>query len=124
MGATARSRLGQVLTARGLREMIGEPTSAAAARDVYTGGLLAIRALNDGCYPALGHFVANHYSARFDVHQGSCSGVLCARIMAHHQRDTAPLQACVSSCIADATCSTLHFDAGRYKITAPIVIRT
>ena len=50
----------------------------------------------------------------------NCSGVVADGAA----DDTTPLQACVSRCIADATCSTLHFDAGRYKITAPIVIRT
>ena len=47
---------------------------------------MAIRALNDGCYPSLSHLIQNHYSARFDVHQGSCSGILCARILHHHRR--------------------------------------
>jgi len=62
--------------------------------------------------------VANHYSARFDVHQGSCSGVLCARIMAHHQRDTAPLQARASA--AQRQRSALHRGAAaQHRATAP-----
>ena len=65
--------------------MLQDRTSAEALTDCYTGGWLAIRALNTAGYPgALGHFVENHYSARFSVHQGSCSGILCARLLAYH----------------------------------------
>ena len=35
----------------------------------------------------------NHYSARFGVHQGSCSGILSARLLRHHAAATAPQQA-------------------------------
>jgi hypothetical protein len=46
-------------------------------------------------YPALAHFVQNHYSARYAVHQGSCSGVLSARILHHHRSASAAAQAMV-----------------------------
>lgn len=55
---------GLALVRRGLERMLADPTSAEAMTDVYTGGWLAIRALNTGCYPALGHLIANIYSAK------------------------------------------------------------
>lgn len=70
---------------RGIEAMVADPTSKAAAADVYAGGWCTVRALNtNGCYPSIGHLVQNMYAAKYDVHQGSCSGVLCARILAHH----------------------------------------
>ena len=70
---------------RGLEAMVANPDSIQAAEDVYAGGWCTVRALNtNGCYPSLGHLVQNMYSARYNVHQGSCSGVLCARIMDYH----------------------------------------
>lgn len=81
----AQALAGLTQLAGGLNAMVAEPESRAAAVAVYAGGALAIRALNTGgCYPALGHLVANLYSAKFDVHQGACSGILCARLLAHH----------------------------------------
>ena len=46
---------------------------------------MAIRALNTGCYPSIAHLIQNQYSARFNVHQGSCSGILSARILQYHR---------------------------------------
>lgn len=70
---------------RGIDAMVADPKSKEAAEDVYAGGWCTVRALNtNGCYPALGHLVQNMFSAQYNVHQGSCSGVLCARIMSHH----------------------------------------
>jgi maleylacetate reductase len=69
----------------GLTAMLQDPDSRQGQIDVYRGGWYAMKALSaPGCYPALGHFVQNHYSARFNVHQGSCSGILSARLLAHH----------------------------------------
>lgn len=64
---------------------------------------MAIRALNTGCYPALGHLVENQYSARFGVHQGSCSGILCARIMDSHYEKSEELQKRISAAMGDAS---------------------
>eukprot|EP01063_Lacrimia_lanifica_P041993 TRINITY_DN993_c0_g3_i1.p1 TRINITY_DN993_c0_g3~~TRINITY_DN993_c0_g3_i1.p1 ORF type:complete len:412 (+),score=115.08 TRINITY_DN993_c0_g3_i1:60-1238(+) len=88
---------GAALLAEGLEAMLAAPTCPAAMQRVFEGGWHAIVALNKGCYPALGHLVENQYSARYDVHQGSCSGVLMARIMAHHAPSTAPLQALLAA---------------------------
>jgi maleylacetate reductase len=98
---------GLAVTARGLRKMIANPEDAEALTDCYMGGWLSIRAINTGCYPALGHFLQNHYSAKFDVHQGSCSGILCARIMAYHATVSAPLQAKLAATL------------GRPEVSAP-----
>jgi len=81
----ARALQGLVLVRQGLTAMVDDPESARAQTDCYLGGWMAIRALNAGCYPALAHLIQNHYSARFDVHQGSCSGILCARILHYHR---------------------------------------
>jgi maleylacetate reductase len=81
------------LVVRGLEGMVAEPTAREAQLDCYRGGWVTIRALNTAGYPALAHFVQNHYSARFNVHQGACSGILSARILRHHAAATAPQQA-------------------------------
>ena len=62
---------------------------------------MAIRALNTGCYPALGHLIENHYSARFNVHQGSCSGIMCARLMHYHKDASAEYQSRISIALGD-----------------------
>ena len=49
---------------------------------------MAIRALNTGCYPSIAHLIQNHYSGRFHVHQGSCSGILSARILHYHRAES------------------------------------
>lgn len=92
--------LGMVV--RGIGGMLSEPTSPEAMQQVYKGGWMAIRALNTGCYPALGHLVENMYSARFGAHQGSCSGTLCARILSHHHDATREPQAAIASCLREA----------------------
>ena len=55
------------LLARGLEGMLTEPEAREEQLDCYRGGWLTIRALNTAGYPALAHFVQNHYSARFHV---------------------------------------------------------
>merc|ERR1712137_1357296 len=75
---------GAAMINRGLNEMLKDPNSPDAAAELYKGGWHAIRALNTGCYPAIAHFLENQYSARFNVHQGSCSGILSARILDYH----------------------------------------
>lgn len=67
-----------------IKKLVENPECPEAQSAVYVGGFIAVRALNMGCYPSLGHLTGNHYSARFSVHQGSCSGILCARIMDYH----------------------------------------
>lgn len=64
---------------KGLKGMVENADSEKAQVNCYLGGWMAIRALNTGgCYPSIAHLIQNHYSARFHVHQGSCSGILSA----------------------------------------------
>jgi maleylacetate reductase len=90
----------------GLTVMLRDPDSRQGQSDVYRGGWYAMKALSaPGCYPALGHFVQNHYSARFNIHQGSCSGILSARLLAHHASVTG-----VAICLGSVSnCSDSQF---------------
>lgn len=75
----------------GLKRMVAAPECAATSCEVYRGGWVAVRAImsttseGKSCYPALGHLLENLYSAKFGVHQGACSGILCARLLRHHE---------------------------------------
>lgn len=82
-----------------LLELISNPECKEAQSYLYLGGFEAVRALSTGCYPALGHLVENHYSARFNVHQGSCSGILSARIMQYHLEKSKEYQVDISKCL-------------------------
>mmetsp|Transcript_12486 Transcript_12486/g.17736 ORF Transcript_12486/g.17736 Transcript_12486/m.17736 type:complete len:405 (-) Transcript_12486:105-1319(-) len=84
---------------RGLLAMVKDPDSEKAQVNCYLGGWMAIRALNTGCYPALAHLIQNHYSARFNVHQGSCSGVLSARILHYHREASIVYQKQISEAL-------------------------
>lgn len=98
----ARSLKGLGLIRHGLTAMVDDPESEQAQTDCYLGGWMAIRALNTGCYPALAHLIQNHYSARFHVHQGSCSGILCARILYYHRGASRVYQERISAALGDA----------------------
>lgn len=80
-----RALQGLTLVNKGLKGMVEDPDNEAAQVNCYLGGWMAIRALNTGCYPSIAHLIQNHYSARFNVHQGSCSGILSARILNYHR---------------------------------------
>jgi alcohol dehydrogenase class IV len=84
-----------------LKKLIKNPECKDTQHQMYLGGFIAIRALNTGCYPALGHLIENHYSARFDVHQGSCSGIMCARMMRYHQSASKVYQERISAALGD-----------------------
>jgi len=84
-----------------LPKLLADPECPTLQSNIYAGGFIAIRALNTGCYPALGHLIENQYSAKFDVHQGSCSGILCARIMAYHYSESKELQQRISVALGD-----------------------
>eukprot|EP00573_Skeletonema_grethae_P002838 CAMPEP_0201688558 /NCGR_PEP_ID=MMETSP0578-20130828/2308_1 /ASSEMBLY_ACC=CAM_ASM_000663 /TAXON_ID=267565 /ORGANISM="Skeletonema grethea, Strain CCMP 1804" /LENGTH=420 /DNA_ID=CAMNT_0048172921 /DNA_START=56 /DNA_END=1318 /DNA_ORIENTATION=+ len=85
----ARALQGLEFVTRGLKGMVENPDSAEEAQiDCYRGGWMAIRALNTGCYPSIAHLIQNQYSARFNVHQGSCSGILSARILHYHREES------------------------------------
>ena len=82
-----------------LTKLISDPESATLQSNLYMGGFIAIRALNMGCYPTIGHLIENQYSAKFNVHQGSCSGIFCARIMDYHYINSREYQQRISAAL-------------------------
>lgn len=104
-----RALRGLELLKDGIDAMIQDPDSEEAQSNVYLGGWTSIRALNTGCYPALGHLIQNHYSARFGVHQGSCSGILCARILYYHYSESKSYQDHISATLGDANNTCLLY---------------
>ena len=99
----SRALTGLAILKENIEKLKDAPECPVAQSNVYVGGFMAIRALNTGCYPALGHLVENQYSARFDVHQGACSGILCARIMDSHYEESEELQKRISAAMGDAS---------------------
>ena len=96
-----RASAGLAAIAGGLRRLVADPECPEAMTRVYVGGFVAIRALNArGCYPAAGHLVQNHYSARFGVHQGGCSGILCARMLDYHIGNSGGQQLLISAALS------------------------
>jgi alcohol dehydrogenase class IV len=83
-----RALKGLELVTKGLKGMVANSDCEKAQVNCYLGGWMAIRALNTGCYPSVAHLIQNHYSARFNVHQGSCSGILSARILHYHREES------------------------------------
>ena len=102
----------------GLRAMVDNPESEDANVDVYRGGWITIRALNEAGYPAIAHFVQNHYSARYGVHQGSCSGVLSARILHQHRSASAKWQELVRK---HSHSSPIRAESLRHSATQPLI---
>lgn len=98
-----RALTGLAILKENIEKLKETPECPIVQSNVYVGGFMAIRALNTGCYPVLGHLVENQYSARFDVHQGSCSGILCARIMDSHYEKSEELQKRISAAMGDAS---------------------
>ena len=98
----SRALAGLSIITTNLQKLVNEPEEEAALCNCYVGGFMAIRALNMGCYPALGHLIQNHYSAKFDVHQGSCSGILCGRIMDYHYEKSKELQHRISAALGNS----------------------
>mmetsp|Transcript_27938 Transcript_27938/g.42793 ORF Transcript_27938/g.42793 Transcript_27938/m.42793 type:complete len:405 (-) Transcript_27938:77-1291(-) len=94
-----RALKGLTFVNKGLLGMAKDPDSEKAQVNCYLGGWMAIRALNTGCYPSVAHLIQNHYSARFNVHQGSCSGVLSARILHYHREDSLEHQKRISEAL-------------------------
>jgi alcohol dehydrogenase class IV len=84
-----------------LKLLVENPECKTTQSNIYVGGFIAVRALNTGCYPALGHLIENHYSARFDVHQGSCSGIMCARMMHYHKDASKQYQDLISAALGN-----------------------
>ncbi|KAL7530826.1 hypothetical protein ACHAXR_005727 [Thalassiosira sp. AJA248-18] len=96
-----RALAGLTIIKDNLKALVSNPECPTAQSNIYVGGFMAIRALNTGCYPALGHLFENQYSARYDVHQGSCSGILCARIMDYHYDSSKEYQRRISAALGD-----------------------
>lgn len=99
----ARALQGLDFVKRGLKGMVLEDPDHSAEEaqvDCYLGGWMAIRALNTGCYPSIAHLIQNQYSARFNVHQGSCSGILSARILHYHREESLLNQKSISQVLA------------------------
>mmetsp|Transcript_28131 Transcript_28131/g.51939 ORF Transcript_28131/g.51939 Transcript_28131/m.51939 type:complete len:450 (-) Transcript_28131:157-1506(-) len=101
-----RALAGLSIINENLKKLVSNPECPTTQSNIYVGGFIAIRALNTGCYPALGHLIQNQYSARFGVHQGSCSGILCGRIMDYHFDKSKEHQQRVSVALGDDTGNT------------------
>ncbi|KAL7478519.1 hypothetical protein ACHAW6_004282 [Cyclotella cf. meneghiniana] len=100
-GIRAQALNGLSILNENLNLLVQNPECKIAQGNIYVGGFIAVRALNRGCYPALGHLIENHYSARFDVHQGSCSGIMCARMMHYHRDHSKEYQDRISAVFGD-----------------------
>eukprot|EP00242_Pyramimonas_sp_CCMP2087_P010705 CAMPEP_0198217132 /NCGR_PEP_ID=MMETSP1445-20131203/61766_1 /TAXON_ID=36898 /ORGANISM="Pyramimonas sp., Strain CCMP2087" /LENGTH=406 /DNA_ID=CAMNT_0043893677 /DNA_START=166 /DNA_END=1386 /DNA_ORIENTATION=- len=100
-----RALAGLTILDDNLKKLVKNPECAETQSNIYVGGFMTIRALNTGCYPALAHLIENHYSARFSVHQGSCSGILCGRIMDYHCEDSKDYQKRISVVLGDGDVS-------------------
>ncbi|KAL9189812.1 hypothetical protein ACHAXT_009487 [Thalassiosira profunda] len=98
----SRALAGLKIIKENLPKMVANPESPEIQSALYVGGFTAVRALNMGCYPTIGHLIQNQYSARFNVHQGSCSGILCARIMDYHCPQSKELQRDIAEVLGDA----------------------
>ena len=92
-----------------MKLLVKNPECRTTQNNIYVGGFIAVRALNTGCYPALGHLIENHYSARFDVHQGACSSIMCARMMHYHKKESKEYQQSISAAFGDASISAPRF---------------
>ncbi|KAL3802410.1 hypothetical protein HJC23_007235 [Cyclotella cryptica] len=99
----AQALNGLAILNENLNLLVENPECKIVQSNVYVGGFISVRALNRGCYPALGHLIENHYSARFDVHQGSCSGIMCARMMHYHRENSKEYQDRISAVFGDAS---------------------
>ena len=97
----ARALAGLKIINDNLKKLVENPECPETQSNIYVGGFMAVRALMMGCYPALGHMIENQYSARFNVHQGSCSGILCARIMDYHYDKSKKYQRMISEALGE-----------------------
>ncbi len=111
----SRALLGLSILHENIIRLISNQECPIINSNTYVGGFIAIRALSPTCYPAIGHLIENHYSAKFDVHQGSCSGIIMARIMDYHYEQTKEYQKRVSIALSGGDETT--------TIPAPLLIR-
>ncbi len=103
-----RALLGLSILHDNITKLMSDPECLTTQSNIYVGGFIAIRALSPSCYPAIGHLIENQYSAKFDVHQGSCSGILMTRIMDYHYENTKEYQERISVALSggDKTSTT------------------
>ncbi|KAL3806914.1 hypothetical protein ACHAXA_000390 [Cyclostephanos tholiformis] len=113
----SRAGLGLSIIRDNLRGLVTQPECPVAQCNIYVGGFIAVRALMTGCYPALGHLIENQYSARFGIHQGSCSGILCARIMDYHRGGSKEHQMRISAALGGEV--VLDDDGGVVTASTP-----
>ena len=97
----SRALKGLTMINAGLKKLVSNPECPTIQSSIYVGGFIAIRALNTGCYPSISHLIENQYSARYNVHQGSCSGILCARIMNYHYPKSKEYQQLISKALGN-----------------------
>ena len=91
----------------------GDPEAeAAAAAAVYKGGMESMRAFTLIGYGA-GHFLENHFSARFRLHQGACSSMLMWRVLHHHRYASATAQARIVETLAAGDTAEAQKSAAR-----------
>lgn len=95
-----RALLGLSILHDNITKLLSNPECPTTQSNIYVGGFIAIRALSPTCYPTIGHLIENQYSAKFDVHQGSCSGILMARIMDYHYEQTMEYQKRISMALS------------------------
>jgi len=95
-----RALLGLSILHDNITKLLSNPECPTTQSNIYVGGFIAIRALSPTCYPSIGHLIENQYSAKFGVHQGSCSGILMARIMDYHYEQTMEYQKRISMALS------------------------
>jgi len=95
-----RALLGLSILHDNITNLLSNPECPTTHSNIYVGGFIAVRALSPTCYPSIGHLIENQYSAKFDVHQGSCSGILMARIMDYHYEQTMEYQKRISMALS------------------------
>lgn len=101
------------MAAEGADSSAGDPEAeAAAAAAVYRGGMEAMRAFTLIGYGA-GHFLENHFSARFGLHQGACSSMLMWRMLHHHRHASAGAQAQIVETLAAGDAAEAQKSAAR-----------
>ena len=92
------------LIQEGLKLLTEDPKSKDGMCKVFEGGWAGISAYAS-IYYAAGHWLENQFSARYSVHQGSCSALLMWRILHFHKQDTAEAQKLISKALGDPDAS-------------------
>ena len=100
---------GLQLVSRGLHSMLHDNRDSVTAQtDVYCGGWNGIMAMLNVGYAA-GHFLENQFSAFFHVHQGACSALLMAKMLAYHSQQTLQYQHQIQAVLAPHWAPNTHY---------------